>query len=85
MSRYTEIFRLKDMLEQAGIPFEFIDRSVEACDIGEMYQIAYPTFDYRERVCSVVQGYYTYGSDCDALEIMGLLTEDEEMYDSVKG
>ena len=28
MTKYTEIFKLKKMLEEAGIPFEFFDRSV---------------------------------------------------------
>lgn len=77
------------MLEKANIPFVFTD---ETCDFGndlhfEKYHIEYPC-SYKkncDRVCSVIQGYGTYGAENDLLEIMGLLTDEEEKDDSVAG
>lgn len=36
-------------------------------------------------VCSAIEHNYSYGGDQDLIEIMGLLTKEEEQYDSVKG
>ena len=77
------------MLEKADIPFVFAD---ESCDFGidlhfEKYHIEYPC-SYKknqDRVCSVVQGYGTYGAENNLLEIMGLLTPEEEKDDTVVG
>jgi hypothetical protein len=86
MNKYNEIFRLKEMLEKAEIPFEF----------GEYmggYHLCYPkkndpdcvekeTFD---RVCSVIEHDGSYGREQDLLEIMGLLTDKELQNDDVVG
>lgn len=77
--QYKEIFKLEEMLEKAGIPFEmsfFFDG----------YQIGYPSLkDDEYTVCSVIEHYGSYGRELDLLEIMGLLTDDEKKFDSVAG
>ena len=80
--RYSmkEIERLKQMLEEAGIPFKWCE-----CEpITGNAHISYPV-DGARRKCSVIQGQYTYGGDCNLLEIMGLLTDAERKVDSVAG
>jgi hypothetical protein len=60
------------------------------------YHIFYPSWDeYRKGInletyasstgCSVIEGYGTYGDEQDLLEIMGLLTPEEEECGSVCG
>ena len=112
MSKYKEIFKLKEMLEKSEIPYIFIDRFEEDRKLmknneylneylkdKEYYQIllfndfrevmdhynTYKVFDNEKRIISIVQGYGTYGEEDDLLEIMGLLTEEEEKIDSVTG
>lgn len=108
MGKYTEIFKLKEMLELAEIPYLFIDKYKEEkilmnknnyLKMLEHYQILiyddirdmmhegelYPILDEEKRVISIIQGYGTYGSNVDLLEIMGLLTEEEEKEGSVVG
>ncbi len=86
---YSEIFSLKEMLEKTNIPFVFTSESFELDEFSfEKYHIEYPCSykNNQERVCSVIQGWGTYGSEQDLLEIMGLLTDKEEKeYGSVKG
>lgn len=108
MGKYTEIFKLKEMLELAEIPYLFIDKYKEEkilmnknnyFKMLEQYQILiyddirdmmhegelYPILEEEKRVISIIQGYGTYGSNVDLLEIMGLLTEEEEKEGSVVG
>ena len=112
MSKYKEIFKLKEMLEKAEIPYIFIDRFEEDRKLmknneylneylkdKEYYQIllfddfrevmerynTYKVFDNEKIIISILQGYGTYGEEDDLLEIMGLLTEEEEKIDSVTG
>ena len=83
---YNEIFRLKEMLEQAGIPFEFANRTNPKFTWAEKWQIGYPVLPpSSERVCSVLEGFGTYGAEDDKLEIMGLLTPKEEKKETVAG
>jgi hypothetical protein len=92
-TKYTEIFRLKEMLEQAEIPFVYTDRSfpftTPLCDGTTKfahYHIEYPEgMPTDKRVCSVIQGYGSYGGQANLLEIMGLLTPKEEQENSVCG
>lgn len=84
---YNSIFRLKEMLDNENIPYEFLDRSN---DFGLMstkhYQIVvYKPNKKNERLISVIEGTYTYGGDEDLLEIMGCLTEEEQEFDDVLG
>ncbi len=74
---YKEIKKLKQMLEVEKIPFEW----------GEQmggYNLAYYGKD-NYKVCSVLEHNGSYGHKQDRLEIMGLLTEQEQRIDSVKG
>lgn len=68
--KYNEIFKLKDMLERAKIPFKF-------SELMGGYHIVYPA-DGGECICSVIEHDGSYGREKDLLEIKGLLTELEE-------
>jgi hypothetical protein len=70
---YTEIHKLKDMLNEAEISFGFYFRAT-----FEGYQILYPdVYDSCSPVCSVIQHKYSYGHEEDLLELSGLLTREE--------
>ena len=73
---YLEILRLEAMLQENNIPYEMREY------LGG-WQICYP--NNAEVVCSVIEHDESYGRTEDRLEIMGLLTADEEKYDSVAG
>lgn len=65
-----EIIKLKKMLEDEKIPFEFIERKEL-----EGYQIIYT---HKEKfVCSVIQHKYSYGNDVNLLEMLGLTIHDD--------
>lgn len=77
--KYKEIFRLKKMLEDANIPFDFFELDPEARKIMpefEHWHINYP--NRGNFIVSVVEGFGTYGEQDDKLEIMGGLTEEEK-------
>ncbi|MCK9544068.1 MAG: hypothetical protein M0R03_18770 [Novosphingobium sp.] len=82
--KYTEIFKLRKMLSESKIPFDFIDHNlIRPC---QRYQICVPSSEpIQKRVISVIQGRGTYGGQDDLLEIRGLLTKDEEECDTVAG
>ena len=73
-NKYLAIFKLKAMLEESHIPFEF---KIREFGVDKIYQICYPKDGFR-RKCSVIQGNGTYGGEKDLLEITGLLTDTEE-------
>lgn len=76
INNYRTIFKLKAMLESEHIPFVFKDRSFERY---LFYTLSYPVAHSKNgRVCTVIQGYCTYGSEKGLLETMGLLMPDEE-------
>lgn len=81
-SKYKEIFRLKKMLEDAEIPFDFFDMNEmnpQARTIMpefEHWHINYP--NQANFIVSVIEGMGTYGEQDDKLEIMGGLTEEEK-------
>lgn len=70
--KFTEIFKLKDLLDEAGVPYEFIDHSN-----GNYlsYQICYPCSDMDKRECSAIQSRFSYGHTVDRIEIMGFYKE----------
>ena len=72
-----EIERLADMLTKAGVPFERNDAEEEKkfASIGDRYmrRIAYPS--KKDRICSAIQGFGSYGEKQNLIEIMGILTE----------
>jgi hypothetical protein len=75
----VEIFKLKKMLDDAGIPYEY-GHTITGND-----HICYPKVDLLNRRCSIIFGSGTYGYEKGLLEIMGLLTPEEEEMDSVVG
>ena len=77
-SDYQEILKLDRMLTDASIPHT-IDRLFDG------WQVCYPTREEQELVMDAIEHYGSYGKDDDKLEIMGLLTPDEEEHDSVLG
>jgi hypothetical protein len=91
--KYNEIFKLKEMLEKEGIPFDFFDRSpddeeiLKMCpDLCEWWQIIYPAgADDEHRYISVIESFGSYGRKKDLLEIMGGLTPEEQQENVVKG
>lgn len=84
--KYKEIFRLKKMLEDAKIPFDFFEMDPQARLIipeWEHWHINYPS--RADTVISVIEGIGTYGEQDDKLEIMGGLTREERKHDQVIG
>lgn len=77
-SNYQEILKLDRMLTDASIPHT-LDRLFDG------WQVCYPTREQPEPVMDAIEHYGSYGKDEDKLEIMGLLTPDEEEHDSVLG
>lgn len=77
-SNYREILKLDRMLTDASIPHT-LDRLFDG------WQVFYPTREEPELVMDAIEHYGSYGKDEDKLEIMGLLTPDEEEHDSVLG
>ena len=77
-SNYQEILKLDRMLTDASIPHT-LDRFFDG------WQVCYPTREEPELVMDAIEHYGSYGKDEDKLEIMGLLTPDEEEQDSVLG
>lgn len=91
-AKYKEIYKLKKMLENAGIPFDWTEnwgydekeiKSLReiAPDLIEHYQICYPKGSFihcENRWISVIEGFCTYGAEKDKLEIMGGLTSKEK-------
>ena len=77
--KYNEIFKLKDMLERAKIPFKF-------SELMGGYHIVYPA-DGGECICSVIEHDGSYGREKDLVEIQGLMTKEEleETQDTVLG
>ena len=93
-----EILKLKQMLEEANIPFEFTDdknnyKEIEATnnlalikaaeELANSYQII--IYKNGEILCDVIYGYGSYGYEQGLLEIMGGLTKEENENSSVLG
>lgn len=76
-NRYQEILRLDAMLTEKQIPHtcqKFMDG----------WQVIYPE-DGEKRVMDAIEHFGSYGEEEDLLEIMGLLTPEEEKDDNVLG
>lgn len=76
--KYQEIIKLDKMLTEAGIPHTF-DKMFDG------WQICYPNKHPESIVMDAIEHYGSYGKDNDRLEIMGLLTPEEEEHDYVAG
>lgn len=92
--KYSEIFKLKRMLEEAGIPFTFSDDTFgvkKKFDAGNpvvkaYYYHLYPAYQIRlGNLADAIENCFSYGNEQDLLEIMGGLTEEEEEYGGVLG
>lgn len=70
--KYTEILKLKKMLEDAKIPFEWKE-------LHGGYQIRLNV------LIDAIQHFGSYGQEKDLIEIMGALTKEEEERDGVLG
>ena len=79
---YKEIFRLKEMLEEANIPFKWDANNFMG---GKGYQIIIYSKDETTVLCDCIENLGSYGNKEDKLEIMGGLTEEENENDSVLG
>jgi hypothetical protein len=81
---FTEIFKLREMLDKSNIEYEFIDHSFKNGEYNyTSYQIVCPNDE--NRYISVIQSFGSYGREQDLLEIMGLLTKRELKDDTVVG
>ena len=67
-TKYTEIFKLKNMLEEAKIPHRFINWQNKWFRY-EKYQIVYPNVEPPNCICSCIEGSGSYGEQYDLLEI----------------
>lgn len=92
--RYAEILKLKKMLEEANIPFEFTDDffhieekiAAEGPVAKVFYSHQYPAYQIRlGNLADVAEHCYSIGCLADKLEIMGGLTEEEMEYTSALG
>lgn len=94
--KYTEILKLKTMLEEANIPFTFTDDfwNVKRLEerrkadpyFDELFQNKYPAYQIRlGDLADVIQHDGSYGNGQDLLEIMGGLTEKEKEEYNVLG
>lgn len=75
---FTEMFKLRDLLKEANIPFRMRE-------IHDGLQIIYPDVEIEDAECDAALHGFSYGHELGLLEIMGLLTDDEEENDSVLG
>ena len=75
---YKEILKLDRMLSNAVIP--------HTCErLFDGWKVCYPSAKSEEIVMDAIEHYGSFGHDNDTLEIMGLLTPEEEAIDSVLG
>ncbi len=75
--KYTEILKLDKMLTESKIPHTLMKHM-------DGWQVIYPE-DGARRVIDAVEFDGSYGSNEDLLEIMGLLTPEEQEADTVCG
>lgn len=85
--KYKEIFRLKEMLEEAKIPFDFFamdddEKIREIIPDWEHWHINYP--HRGDFIISAIEGIGSYGEQDDKLEIMDTNKPDDDG-DTVEG
>lgn len=68
---YTEILKLKEMLEKEGIPHDF-----ELAYDG--YELSYLKAE-SDRICCAIQCWFSVGHDDDLIEISGLILQKEHV------
>lgn len=81
MAKYTEILRLKQMLDAANIPYQSFDDDFfdERKNYGIFASdIFYPAYSLKlNDDIDVIEHCGSYGNENDLLEIMGAMTEEE--------
>lgn len=76
---YQEILRLDKMLTEANIPHTLRK-------LFDGWQVCYPnTIGSGQTTMDAIQHRWSYGGDCNQIEIMGLLTPEEQEHDDVVG
>lgn len=90
---YSEIFKLHEMLKEADIPHDFIER--KAGRQLFVYQILYPNKESwdnmlpgemtREMTCSIISGPTTCGGNKNLLEAIGLSDKSVTAIDDLIG
>lgn len=79
--KYTEILKLKRMLEEANIPFTFTDDffgAKEWVKKDRSWKHFYPAYQIRlGDFADVVEHICSFGDEDDLLELMGAITEEE--------
>ena len=78
-----EIIKLKKMLKEAKIPFEYI-YLINRDKIYPAHQIIIKG-KTNKILCDAVQNFFSYGNEKDLIEIRGALTEEENEMDCVLG
>lgn len=69
--KYTEILKLAEMLKNARIPFGLFDAF-------DGYQIIYYGRTSSNWICSAIEFTGSYGAEENLIEIMGLVTPEED-------
>ena len=77
-NKYQEILKLDDMLNKANVP-HILKRMFDG------WQVCYPSDDEKDMVMDAIEHFGSFGKEDDKLEIMGLLTPEEEKDDLVLG
>ena len=75
--KFKEIQKLHDMLTEASIPHVF---GFDPDNVG-----FYVGYEGKHEICDAVEHMFSYGNDEDKLELMGMLTEEELLTDTVAG
>jgi len=84
--KYSEILKLKEMLEKANIPFEFTDDmyEIKASEniTSHFYKRLYPAYQiiiykHNRRICDAIQHCHSYGNERNLIEISGAMTNEE--------
>lgn len=80
--KYREIFKLMCLLDTNKIKYEFYDRSQEnVYGPGNHFihfQVIINKKNTTERAFSIIEGFGTYGSEDDKLEVMNYFKTDED-------
>lgn len=88
--KYNEIHRLHEMLTEAGIEHEWVDRTPPGWnelvqtspDLFEPHEFGWQIIVYEsedKRLVSAVEGWYTYGGHFGRIEIVGLTENGESV------
>lgn len=83
MSDELEIIKLKNMLEEAKIPFKYTNHAFGGQ--APAYQITINSKETNDYLCDAIYHFASYGYNMGKLEIMGALTIEESEHNTVLG